>query len=162
AGEDRLGFHHLVEDGEGLFLLAQVLDDGLDDHVTVGQGVEGDGTGEAVDGGVALRGVELALLHRLAQRAVDLLQPLVDDLLADLADDGLVARPRRHLGDARPHEAAAEDSHFMNLHRFLPIFGPALNLSLRGSPAPPPTAAPAAGPWPRAPETAAAPPIQPL
>ena len=42
-------------------------------------------------------------------------EALVEELLLDLAHDGVVSRLRRDLSDPRAHQAAAEDAHFLDV-----------------------------------------------
>jgi hypothetical protein len=69
---------HLVRLRKVALLLVQVLDDRLDHQVAVRQVGEVDGAGEAPERRVAGRGLELALLHRLVERAADAAEPLLE------------------------------------------------------------------------------------
>ena len=98
----RLRLHRLVEGGEGLPLLVQVLDDRLDHDVAVGERRRGPPCrrgGRAPRRGPRPRACPSPPPCR-ASRWI-LLEPLVHQLLADLAHHRLVAGAGRDLGDAR-------------------------------------------------------------
>jgi hypothetical protein len=61
-------------------------------------------------------GRDLALLHALGQEGLDLAQPLLEQLVAHLADDDLVPRLGADLGDAGAHEPATDDSDGFDVH----------------------------------------------
>ena len=65
---------------------------------------------------VLVRRGQLPLLHELAEALVDPGHALVEKFLLDLDHDRVVAGLRRDLRDARSHQAAAEDAHFLDCH----------------------------------------------
>ena len=59
---------------------------------------------------------QLVAPHGRRQRLLDALPAAGQQVLVDLADDGRVAGPRAHLGDAGAHQPAADDAHGSYLH----------------------------------------------
>ncbi len=109
GGEDRLRPHDGLELAEQVALGLQVLDDGLDDEVAVGQVGEGGGRHQMRDGGVGLVGGELALGHqpgkRIGQRGAGGLHGLRVGVEQLDAQAGL----GRDLRNAAPHGAGTHD-----------------------------------------------------
>ena len=105
-----------------LELQAEVLGDRLDHQVAVGEvGVVERALDAAADGvGVApARACPSRPRARAASRSCPI--PLSSFSCVDLAQDDLVARLRRHLGDSVAHQAAAQHSHLLDLHSLPPV-----------------------------------------
>ena len=109
-GEDRgrVG-DDLVELGEDRLLDVLVLARGLDDELPVGEIGDVGGEPQTRQRRLRLGGRELALLHGLGQGLLDPSATGGNRVVADLGDDDVAAGLREHLGDARPHEPAADD-----------------------------------------------------
>src|SRR5262249_56295581 len=67
-------------------------------------------------GGVAPECGERAFFDQPREILLDGLPPLLDQLRRSLRDDHPTTRLRRHLRDARAHQAAAHHAHLLNRH----------------------------------------------
>ena len=92
-----------IEGAPQFGLELEALGDGLDDQIAVGQVLELDGEGEALERGVARPGVELPLLDQLLERLAG--SPLApgEQPRLEVAHHGGKAGGRGRLGDAAAH-----------------------------------------------------------
>src|SRR5262249_30562056 len=98
----------------------EVLDDRFDDEVAVPELAEvGDGA-DAAEDGVALPGVEPALVDLLAERLLEAGDHLVGRALLPAAQAHLEAGFGRDLGDARAHDPRPDDSYALHRHVVTP------------------------------------------
>jgi len=114
--EDHARARDGVELGEDRLLDVEVLDDGLDYVVAVGEVVNRRGGRQArLDLGLRL-GCELALFHELAEALVDCLQRAVDRGRRGVVQLHREARLREDLRDAVAHRAGADDPNRLDVH----------------------------------------------
>jgi len=99
-----------------LDLEVEVLGDGLDHEVAVGEVRVVERAMDAAARLVGGRLLELALLDRARQLLLDLAEPLVERALVGLAHDDVVAGLGRDLGDSVAHQPAADDAHLLDVH----------------------------------------------
>src|SRR5690606_25529705 len=109
GGEDGVVPHDLVERAEDVVLDFQLLEDGLDDDVGVGAGVQVGGRGDAGEGGVGVVRLHPALADELVVRPLDAVGAPRERFVGDVAQDDLPARLSGDLGDAGPHETGPDD-----------------------------------------------------
>jgi hypothetical protein len=126
-GEDRLGLAQLVEPLVGLALEVEVLDDGLDDEVAVGEVFEFGRAAHAAANLPLLLGGDGPLLGELRQRLLYPGEAALAQLARDFADDDFHPGRRAGLRDARAHQAAAEHAHFPYLHTFTVLLSEAVS-----------------------------------
>src|SRR5207248_971415 len=110
------GFDDRVQLRPDLLLDVEVLDNGLDDEVAVGERLEVGRAAHARERRVALGRRELALLDLARVPLLDPREALVHEALLDVAERDLEARLRRDLRDAVPHLSRSEDADPPDLH----------------------------------------------
>ena len=126
-GEDRRRLAQRAELLEERLLGVEVLDDGLDHEVAVGEVLLGS---RAADAGARRRRLGLGLflgrlavldglLGELREALVDAAETAVQELLLGLEHDHRAAALGRDLHDAVAHQAAAHHAHFLNRHEVL-------------------------------------------
>lgn len=87
----------------------ELLEDGLDDDVGVGDRVQVGGRGDAPERGLRVLGGQLALAHEPVVRGLDAVGATGQGGVGDVAQDDVPARLRRDLGDSGPHESGSDD-----------------------------------------------------
>ena len=117
GGQDGLGGRdHPVQLGEHLGLESKVLDDGLDDQVTVGEIGEIGGERQVAECGRMPILVELAPLERPTQRALDPRPAALSGGSVDFAHDRRQPGLGHDLGHAAAHLSSAHDAYLLNAH----------------------------------------------
>ena len=111
--EDRVLGTLPIEGPEKVFLHFDVLDDRLDDHVAIGQVLQGHGSDQATQGRVTIGGFELPLLHRTIQLLSDRFQARLQEAFVDFPNHRFVAGGSAHLGDPAPHQPTADDPNLL-------------------------------------------------
>lgn len=94
-----------IEFAEELALAVEILGDGLDDEVDLGQCIELGAHADATEECGALRLVELAATHGSLGGRLDRLERLRGPHVVELNGDDIEPVSCDHLGDARPHRA---------------------------------------------------------
>ncbi len=113
--EDRVRRTELVELHEHRVLDFDVLDDGLDHDVAIGEVAELGRAAHARERRLAVRRGHLLLLDRFLHESADLLERPLPVRLLHLACNDLVARLRADVDDPAPHEARPENTHLLDL-----------------------------------------------
>src|SRR5882724_2921006 len=110
GGEDGLRRARPVELGEDLLLDLQPLDHRLDHQLRLGQGLNLPRRLHSGEGGIAGRGVELALLDQPPEALADLGHAARQGVRDHVDQHHVIASLRRHLGDAVPHRPRSHHS----------------------------------------------------
>ena len=108
--EDRVASDDALELAKEIELRAELLDDRLDDEVTVREVVERRRERERRERVVPLLRRHLGLVDLPAEEVRDPLVRPAAELVGHLAPDRLVARLDRELGDTGPHGAETDDA----------------------------------------------------
>ena len=111
GGENRPCVAQGIQLLEQRVLQGDVLGDGLDHDVDRFQVRDGRRELQARERGVAICGLQLPFLDEFGERFLDSRAPAVQELLRDVAHDGVVARGRRDLRDAAAHQSTAQNAH---------------------------------------------------
>src|SRR5439155_16898843 len=102
---------------EDATLLLEILDDRLDDEITIPQVVESGRALDASERFVALIAGELPPRDRGVHRSANALQPPLERGVVDFVHERVIAGAGNSLGDPRAHEAAANHAYSPDLHR---------------------------------------------
>jgi hypothetical protein len=117
-GQDRVAREDAFELREDLLLHVQLLDDGFDHEVAVGQVVELRRQREPLQRGIALLGRHPALFDTAVEVALDRRARPGAQLVGDVAPDRLQPRLDDDLRDARAHRPQPDHTYLANLgHR---------------------------------------------
>ncbi len=129
----------LVEFGKDLALNGVVLDDRLDDQLTIGQIGKAGGKAQLVQCRGALALGDLADAHAALQRLGDARLARSGQRLGGLVDDDVDAGPGGHLGDAGAHLSRADHAYSFDwiAHFITPFVLLACGADLRQQQAPP-------------------------
>src|SRR5690606_29296875 len=115
AGENGFGRADVVQLAEHRVLGLEILGDGLDHEIGIGEVGERGGGLDPVEGLIAQRGVELALFDGAIEAARDGLDAAFAELIAHFADPRAITRPGGDLGDSAAHQATAQDGYCLYL-----------------------------------------------
>src|SRR5262249_6130675 len=115
AGKDCVFLDDGVERRESLLLLSQVLDDGFNDDVAVGQVLRIGGAFEPRTNGLHWL-FQSALLDKFGERLLNSGKAFIKEFLILLHYSYVVTSSSADLGDAGTHQATAENSNFLDSH----------------------------------------------
>ena len=121
--EDHFGARERIEACEQVALGLGVLDDGLDDVVGIGQGVDGREGAEPGKGGVTVGRHQLALLDELREALVDGGACAFEHRLRHIDQPHVVARLREYLRNTVAHRARTHYADCLQGHRCCPVLG---------------------------------------
>src|ERR671935_539424 len=116
AGEDHLVAADAIEPLEDIPFGLEVFGDRLDHEVGAPGGLERRGRMQPVEGGIAVVGRKLSLLHQAFESLFDVLDAALDQAVIDLTKCHLVAAADSGLRNPGAHQSGAGDKNLIDRH----------------------------------------------